>query len=524
MPYPNFTAADFTPSSTDGYLNAGFGITTGDITDCLPDKDTLIANGVTLPNDDANITRINRDIGAVYEGFPAVLAEVYTNDPAALITDNELANTGVLPELRASGSHVTGYWTAALTMASWFWHQKLGKQGPGSTASNPKEVPFTATQKSNFANNLGCSPDPNMLKVNYETTARWDAAVNNTFFNLGKGDGAFTWDSNGNLTIRDTYVFEGIGDFGVAGDWNSYNTPKDKAVALARAFIVATVMVGPATVIAVKRRIAKTVLNMAGADLGDDDRPFRIHKDYVLNTKLGFNPHIGNVADMHIKTTFTPQELSEANPCLYIAALRAGLIPKENINWNAIYAEKAMGGNSQSFPGMTDNAPVNGNINPLDVIGSPPAISFGGAPTYPKPFTSWLQNVDDANFYLGPYAKVGELPGRLVVITDSPGFGEVGFWIQRWDVHDDGPVIAANGYQTKNEWFNTCGKTLLPIRFMHLPNRPLVACLVAIHGYSYTSAQNTVYQTDIALDTVADGSQTLSGVIASGTPSQFTLL
>ena len=263
---------------------------------------------------------------------------------------------------------------------------------------------------------------------------------------------------------------------------------------------------------------------MAGADLGDDDRPFRIHKDFVLNTKLGFNPHIGNVADMHIKTTFTPQELSEANPCLYIAALRAGLIPKENINWNAIYAEKAMGGNSQSFPGMTDNAPVNGNINPLDVIGSPPAISFGGAPTYPKPFTSWSQNVDDANFYLGPYAKVGELPGRLVVITDSPGFGDVGFWIQRWDVHDDGPVIAANGYQTKNEWFNTCGKTLLKIRFMHLPDRPLVATLVAIHGYSYTSAQNTVYQTNIALNSVANGSQTLSGVIASGTPGSFTLL
>ena len=188
------------------------------------------------------------------------------------------------------------------------------------------------------------------------------------------------------------------------------------------------------------------------------------------------------------------------------------------------YAEHAMGGISNGLPGMSDNAPVNGCVNPADILGSPPAISYGGAPVYPKPFTSWLQNVDDANFYLGPYAKVGTIPGRLVVITDSPGFGDVGFWIQRWDTHDDGPVIAANGYQTKNEWFATAGKTLLMVRFMHLADRPLVATTVAIHGYSYTSTQNTVYQTDIALNTAGAGSQTLAGLIASGTPGTFTLL
>ena len=59
---------------------------------------------------------------------------------------------------------------------------------------------------------------------------------------------------------------------------------------------------------------------------------------------------------------------------------------------------------------------------------------------------------------------------------------------------------------------------------MHLPNRPLVATLVAIHGYSYTSTQNTVYQTDIALNSAAAGSQTLAGLMASGTPGSFTLL
>ena len=225
---------------------------------------------------------------------------------------------------------------------------------------------------------------------------------------------------------------------------------------------------------------------------------------------------------MHIKTTWTAQEIATYNPCLFAAALRAGLIPENQLT--LVKAEKAMGGNSVALPGFTDNAPVNGNVDPLNLIGSPPAISFGGAATYPKPFTSYLQNVDDANFYLGPYAKVGTIPGRLVVITDSPGFGEVGFWIQRWDVHNDGPVIAANGYQTKNEWFNTCGKTLLPIRFLHLPDRPIVATLVAIHGYSYTSPSNTVWQTTVGLNTVANGSQTLSGLISSGIGTSLTLL
>ena len=85
-------------------------------------------------------------------------------------------------------------------------------------------------------------------------------------------------------------------------------------------------------------------------------------------------------------------------------------------------------------------------------------------------------------------------------------------------------MIDANGYQTKNEWFNTSGKTLLPVRFLHLPDRPIVATLVAIHGYSYTSPSNTVWQTTVGLNTVANGSQTLSGLISSGIGTSLTLL
>ncbi len=522
MPYPNFVAADFTPSTTDGYLNVAMPLTTGDTANILPDEATIIAGGGSVPNDNASIAPVNHDIGATLQGLPEVLSEIYNNDPNALIKDNQLGSTGIDPKLRGNSQHLSGYWTAAITLAAWFHHQKLGKQGAGSTYANPLDVPFTDAQKNNFIGNLGCSPDPGMLKAEYEDVARWDPAVNNTFFNLGYGSNAFSWDANGNLTLRDTYVFEGFGDFGVAGDWNSFDNIPNAVIGLGRAIATAVFVGGPATNIAIRRGIAKTILNMAGADLGDDNRPYRIHKDFVLNQWLGINPRIGNVADMHIKTTWTPQEIATYNPCLFAAALRLGLIPEGTLTLT--FAEHAMGGNSNGLPGMSDNAPVNGCVNPADILGSPPAIQYGGAPVYPKPFTSWLQNVDDANFYLGPYAKVGTIPGRLVLITDSPGFGEVGFWIQRWDVHDDGPVIAANGYQTKNEWFNSAGKTLLPVRFMHLTDRPLIATLVAICGYSSGGTQSQVYQTDIPLNTAGAGSQTLAGLMASGTPGSFTLL
>ena len=179
-----------------------------------------------------------------------------------------------------------------------------------------------------------------------------------------------------------------------------------------------------------------------------------------------------------------------------------------------------MGGNSNNLPGMNDNAPVNGNIDPNNVA----SISFGGAATYPKPFTSWLQNVDDANFILGPYAKFGNIPGRIIIITDSPGFGELGFWIQRWDVHDDGPVIQQHGYQTKNEWFNSAMKAPVPVRYLHWPGRPWVKVQMAYHGFSTGSPPEQVWTTDLALATAVLGSMTLPLLFASGAAGLLTLL
>ena len=97
MPYPNFTAADFTPSTTDGYLNVGFGLTTGDSMNVLPDKTTIINNGGTVPNGNAGIATVSHPIGETFLSLPERLSEVYNNDSNALIKDNELGTTGISP-------------------------------------------------------------------------------------------------------------------------------------------------------------------------------------------------------------------------------------------------------------------------------------------------------------------------------------------------------------------------------------------------------------------------------------------
>ena len=107
MPYPNFTAADFTPSTTKENLNADLPLVAGDVMAILPDEATIVAAGGSIPNSNQSVTLVNRDMGALYQGLPEVLAEIYNNDPNALITDNDLASTGIDPRLRGNSQHLS---------------------------------------------------------------------------------------------------------------------------------------------------------------------------------------------------------------------------------------------------------------------------------------------------------------------------------------------------------------------------------------------------------------------------------
>ena len=107
MPYPNFTAADFTPSSNDGYLNVGFGLTTGDSMNVLPDKTTIINGGGTVPNGNAGIATVSHSVGETFLSLPERLSEIYNNHPDALIKDNQLGTTGINPKLRGNSQHLS---------------------------------------------------------------------------------------------------------------------------------------------------------------------------------------------------------------------------------------------------------------------------------------------------------------------------------------------------------------------------------------------------------------------------------
>ena len=79
MPYPNFVAADFTPSTTDGYLNCAPALGSTENMQCLPGEATIVAGGGSIPNDNAGITKVTQDVGDILHNLPAALSEVYNN-------------------------------------------------------------------------------------------------------------------------------------------------------------------------------------------------------------------------------------------------------------------------------------------------------------------------------------------------------------------------------------------------------------------------------------------------------------
>lgn len=224
----SFSAAQFTPSNTSPLGSTNF-LGTGTY-DILPNKEHS-SMPESLPNTDGNIAKIPVNIKEVLDQLPAAIAEMYNNDANALVKSSQFTGTAVDPRLYGNSAHLSAYWTAAQTLATWLIHQIPGPQGPGSSASNPLDVPFTSTQKTNLIGNLSSFPDPLVLKTFYDTRfsqdanyngGSWDPATANTFFNLGYGNKAFEWDTEtGNLTLSDLYVFSGLDDFGVSADFGT---------------------------------------------------------------------------------------------------------------------------------------------------------------------------------------------------------------------------------------------------------------------------------------------------------------
>ncbi len=517
----SFSAAQFTPNSTSPLGSTNF-LGTGTY-NILPNKEHS-SMPETLPNTDPNITKIPVNLKEVFDQLPAAIAEMYNNDVNALVKSSQFTGTAVDSRLYGNSQHLNAYWTAAQTLASWLLHQIPGPQGPGSSAENPKDVPFTELQKNNLIGNLGEWAEPDMLKYKYDNRfsqaaegGSWDPAVANTFFNLGYGNKAFEWDpETGNLTLSDLYVFSGLDDFGAASDFGTVDEgPIHLLVGFVRAVAVSVgVGVLAATPIVVARLILKRIMDQMGMNIKDHDYPYNVHRGLPFNALL-------DVAAMHIKATWTPAEIFAANPTLFWNAWKLGYIPTSALEGIMANYLSPLSVGTASSPFLqpdyaASDGPISANLSNM---------TLGGGGNYPQPFTSYSQRIVNASNSLGAYAKFGSYAGRIVVITDSPYSGQFGFRMQPWDTFDDGNIIISGGHQlTKNEWFQTALKAKVAVRFLHLPTRPLVLVDVAIRGFSPTTTSSYFYNPDYGLAAAALGSTTLPLLIAAAGAATLLIL
>jgi hypothetical protein len=198
---------------------------------------------------------------------------------------------------------------------------------------------------------------------------------------------------------------------------------------------------------------------------------------------------------MAFRTTFTPQELYDYNPALFWNAVKQGLIPFSALLLmpNFICTPIEVGASPTAFlPNYSSVA--------TDCGDNPDNWTFGGGGNYPRPFTSFSQRLVEATYALGPFAKFGNISGRIatlgLVCPNSSNDGELGFVRQPWAEADIGNsrYTAANELY-KNDWWNQAVKTKHEIRYAHLPGEPVLTIEVATA--SYTTGSPEKYSPDI---------------------------
>jgi len=123
----------------------------------------------------------------------------------------------------------------------------------------------------------------------------------------------------------------------------------------------------------------------------------------------------------------------------------------------------------------------------MEITTDEESLLFGNSSGYPSPFTSFSQQLVNSNNYLGAYAMFGGIAGRLIIIPSGAYSGELGFICQDWYGFNDGSYAKdANGdlYPTKTQWWDTCLKSEMTVRFLPLSSRPLVKVMVATKSFS----------------------------------------
>lgn len=439
---------------------------------------------------------------------------ISNNDLVNALNNEYNSNTAewepLLPSAYKPSKDPTGYWTAALTLASWYRQQLPGCNGAGCSANNPFAVPFTDAQKENFLGGLGSSCEPDDMFNAYENGSRWSPAVSNTYFNLGRGSKSFTWE-NGCLCISDVYNFEGVGDFGVGA--STIDDPKTPLGWLnwgAKIIIVGTLVVTTGSATAIVRGI----LSKFTPDLGDTSDPF-------TRFMRGDDP-IGNVANLYLKNCFCPNDvdsngnplLCSSNNALYRCAIRSGKITYDP-------ASACFDGDSCIEVGTAQPNPILGfpsyAPNVMEITTDEGSLLFGNSSGYPSPFTSFTQQLVNSNNYLGAYAMFGGIAGRLIIIPSGAYSGELGFICQDWYGFNDGSYAKdANGdlYPTKTEWWNTCLKSEMSARILLFGSRPLANVMVATKSFSDNNSPE-VFSADYPIVAAPVASISLTTILAA---------
>jgi hypothetical protein len=458
-------------------------------------------NGGIMPDNDADFTYSN-----------IILTEQQIKDAAAEVKeqsyDATVFNYVVNDTIQTT---VEGLITAA-TMVGQYYIQQVtyqGENGYGS-ANNPVQPSWSQSVKELFTKSLGTDPDPEQLYSTYEYSSRSLDGVNNTFFNLGLGSKAFTWDANGNLNISDTYLFTGWDDVGAAPTFNQLNSPfgvLTYLTKLAIAVVIGTPLV-PLSDLKGNSLISKLLFHL-GNPTDDPTIPFNLLRFAQINGQNVTN--IGLIEPMAFKTQFTPQELLDYNPELFWEAVKKGLIP-----FSALLLMPDFICNSVEV-GSAPNAflPNYGQVS--GTLGSPDTWSFGGGGNYPRPFTSFAQRLVEASFSLGPFAMLdfkntatntqSRISGRICILSTvcDGAPSEIGFIRQDWYAADiNNSIYSANGALEKWKWWEQCVKTKYTLPYGHLPGYPDVT--VQIATASYVDGDNSKFSPNI------------------GTPEDFTLL
>ena len=432
----------------------------------------------------------------------------------------------------------------AMTLVEWIEAQETGWSGPGESRENAYQVSINDSQKQFAVENLGGDASPNALREQYKKMMAGSPTLSHTFFQLNTNDayGGVNWTEEGELEIYDIYNFEGWGDFGAFWDINGDWKTQIKGIAK---FLAVGIFGRAAAAENIRVRAALVAMgyNPSTGEFWDGD-PISLYKDDQLAFTLWKRnqddgipdwPTLTYTRNLYIQVKFTPEEICAYNKPLFRDAVAKGFIkltqtPAGSCGRIANAPECFDGSNATYEVGAAQPPPILGlpyyppNVMTLSSPTNTSSYNYGASNRYPSPYTSFQQQITNNLNILGPYAKLGDITGRvrLILSGEGEGVGQPAFVAQCWDEFDDGPNnVDGNGvqYLSKSDWWDTCDKVKVTMRVAIFDNNPILVHIfgeggveVAVKSYSGPAADD-VWQPTYNISQSPFGSVSLSGLI-----------